>query len=503
MMAIPAAGYDYEADALADGVLHYWPMYDQGQNALCVDTIGGENINVYNDSSNLTLVQDMFGYCRDLTISGLGSNHSVIVHAADTTNSTSYTDWTVAIWFDPDFLHLNRLSTIIDMTAGAGFVAYFDYPGSVVVFNVDFTGSASTQSLSTDPATSTNHLIIISSDTTNGVKVYLDNVLVGSDTEAQTLQPYDKRWYVGDSSSSTASSEYLDGRVDEIAIFDHELDATDRATLWNVGAGMVDDLVKYANKPRAIHYETSGFNAVAQLNISAAAADILGNNVVNSGALKAIAAVTDSPDVGDTVVAVMRALPVANETTGLDGVYIGNIRTGREVNEDFGFITSFIVSGETYDGVVMNTQNNAVTEYDSVPYNSIAKIDTGVYAVAAGDGIYYMEGGLDDTANIDAYITTKLTNFGESKYKRVERAYVAMSNDGPMVLKVITRNSLGTLTEDWYELENTSDTIRTDRIKLGKGLKSHYWQFTLSNKNGADFDLSELNFKQIKLSRRV
>jgi len=502
-MAIPAAGYDYEADALADGVLHYWPMYDIGQNALCVDTIGAENINVFNDSGNNTLVQDMFGLCRDLTINGTGSNHSVIVHSADTANSTSYTNWTVAIWFDPDLLTTARISTILDMTTGDGFVAYFDYPGSVVNFYVDFTGLAATQNLVVNPTVSTNHLITISSDDTNGVKVYLDNVLVGTDTEAQSLAPYDKRWYVGDSSSSTASDEYFDGRVDEIAIFDHELDATDRATLWNTGAGMTNDLIKYANKPRVIHYETSGFNVAVKHNFAVVASDILGNNVVNSGALRAIAEATEAPDLGETVTAVMRALPVANETVGLEDVYIANIRTGRSVSEDFGFITSFSVSGETYDGVVMNTQNNAVTEYDSVPYNSITKIDTGVYAAAAGDGLYYLEGDLDDTANIDAYITTKLTNFGESKFKRVERAYVAMSNNGPMVLKVITRNAVGTLTEDWYELENTSDTIRTDRIKLGKGLKSHYWQFTLSNKDGADFDLSELNFKQIKLSRRV
>lgn len=503
MMAIPAAGYDYEADALADGVLHYWPMYDLGQNALCVDTIGGENINVYNDASNLTLVADMFGLCRDLTISGIGSNHSVIVHTADTTNSTSYLNWTVAIWFDPDLLATARISTILDMTAGAGFVAYFDYPGAVVNFYVDFTGLAATQSVVVNPAVSTNHLIVISSDTTNGIKVYLDNALVGTDTDAQTLQPYDKRWYVGDSSSSTASTEYFDGRVDEIAIFDHELDAADRSTLWNTSSGMVDNLVKYANKPRAIHYETVGIDDVGKFNFAVVAADILGSSAVNSGALKAIAEASDTPDLGETVTALMRALPVVSDTAGMESVYIGNIRTGREVSEDFGFITSFSVSGETYDGVVMNIQNNAVTEYDSVPYNSIAKLGTGVYAVAAGDGLYYMEGDLDDEANINAYITTKLTNFGESHFKRVERAYVAMSNDGPMVLRVITRNSLGTLTEDWYELENTSDTMRTDRIKLGKGLKSHYWQFTLSNKNGADFDLSELNFQQIKLSRRV
>lgn len=503
-MAIPVAGYDYEADAIADGVLHYWPMYDLYTVGQCVDTIGGENINVYNDAGNNTLVQSMFGYCRDLTINGLGSNHSVIVHAADTTNATTLFDWTVSLWFSPDVLNIARVSTLINMAAaGAGFHAYFDYPISVVTLNIIFSQTAPTITYAVSPTVGNNHLLTISSSSTTGVKVYIDNVLAGSNAATQDLAIYDKRWYLGDSSSATGSNEYFDGRLDEVAIFDHELDATDRATLWNAGAGIVDNLIKFANKPRIIHYETAGLNDIVERSFSVIAADILGGNVVNNGALRAIAVATDTPDVGDSVVAIMRALPLVGETSGLDGVYTENLRMGLDADEQFGFITSFSVSGETYDGVVMNTQNNAVTEYDQVPYNSIAKIDTGVYAVADGNGIYYMEGDLDDTANIDAYITTKLMNFGESKFKRVERAYVAMSNNGPMVLKVITRNALGTLTEDWYELSNTSDTMRVDRIKIGKGLKSHYWQFTLANSAGADFDLSELNFKQIKLSRRV
>jgi hypothetical protein len=502
-MAIPAAGYDYEADAIADGVLHYWPMYDVALGANCEDILAAEDITVYNDASDVTRVQSMFGYCRDLTISGTGSNHSVIIHNADTSNTTSYSSWTVAMWFDPDLLASSKVSTLLDFTSGDGFVAYFAYPSSVITFYVDFTGAAGTQSSTPTVALATNHLLVVSSDASTGISVYLDNVLVGTDANPQVLAPYDKRWYVGDSTSSTASVEYFDGRVDELAIFDHALDSTDRATLWNTGSGLVNDLVKYANKPRILQYETAGFNDVAKFNFSATVASIIGSTATNEGTIVGLATCSDTPDFADSNLAVMRGLPVTSDVAGMNGAYIGTIRTGKTVTEGLGFITSFSLAGEVYDGVVMNTINSAVTEYDSTPYNSIAEVDRNTYAVAAGDGIYYMEGDLDDTANIDAYITTKLTNFGESQYHRVERAYVGMSNSGPMVLKVITRNSVGVLVEDWYELTNTSDTLRTDRIKIGKGLKSHYWQFTLSNKNGADFNLAELNFKHLKLSRRV
>lgn len=505
-MAIPAAGYEYEADAAADGVLHYWPFYDLFNGLNSIDTIGNNTLITYNDAGGITLEKAMFGHCRNLTANGTGLNHSTLVKETESANNLVLYTWTVAMWFNPTTLVTVDGPRILDMTGLNGFQVYFGFPGSVDTVYVDFTDALiATMSQALSLATGTNHLLVVSSDDTAGsVSVYIDDTLVATDTaSSQPLSLYDARWYVGGSSFSTSSGEYFDGRVDELSIYNKALDVTDRGTLWNAGAGMVNDLVKYANKPRLFPTEVSGFADAVKLNFASVAADIIGANVVNEGLLKAVAFATDTPDIGDTIVALMRALPIAGDTVGLEDVFVENLRTGRSVSEDFGFITSFSVSGEIYDGVVMNTQNSAVTEYDQVPYNSVAKIDTGVYAAAAADGIYYMEGGLDDNANIDAYITTKLMNFGESKFKRVERAYVAMSNDGPMVLKVITRNALGTLSEDWYELSNTSDTMRTDRIKIGKGLKSHYWQFTLANNAGADFDLSELNFKQIRLSRRV
>jgi hypothetical protein len=40
-------------------------------------------------------------------------------------------------------------------------------------------------------------------------------------------------------------------------------------------------------------------------------------------------------------------------------------------------------------------------------------------------------------------------------------------------------------------------------VKIGKGLRSRYWQFELVNIDGADFDLDTIEFHPVLLTRRV
>lgn len=505
-MAIPALGYDYEADALADGVLHYWPMFDLFTPNRCVDILQSEELSVYNDTADNTLVKAMLGYARNLTANGTGTLHSVLVHEANATATEELYDWTVAFWFNPTTLVTANQPSLMDTTSTNGFHVWFDFPGSVDTILVDWTAAGIGQmSLAVTPALATDHLVVLTSNSTTGtVEAYIDNTLIGTDSaNYQTLALYASKWYFGDKSGLSTSTTYLDGYIDELMVFDYAIDATDRATLYNTGSGLVNGLVKFANDHRIIFTEGLGMGDIGKLNIAASAADILGQNVANEGLLAATGAALDILDMDDVGAAIMAALASVDEELGHNDAFVESIRRYFEVEEGLSFITSFNVSGETYVGVVMNTETSSVSEYHEVPYNSMARTDVDTYMAAGPDGIYEMAGSLDDTANIDAYITTKLFNFGNSQFKRVERAYLGYRNDGPMVLKVITRNSLGERVEDWYEQDSTSDSIRVDRVKIGKGLKSHYWQFTLSNKTGADFDLDSIEFKPIVLSRRV
>ena len=156
----------------------------------------------------------------------------------------------------------------------------------------------------------------------------------------------------------------------------------------------------------------------------------------------------------------------------------------------------------TYTGWVINTQAGAPTEYAGFDFNSLCEFDD-QYFGAKSDGVYLLEGNDDAGTAIGARIALGQEDFGSSYEKRIERGYMGVRNDGTLVLKVTTRESDGNLHERWYQMDQTGDTIRTERVKLPKGLKATYWQFELANAQGADFELDVLELVPVILTRRV
>jgi hypothetical protein len=72
-----------------------------------------------------------------------------------------------------------------------------------------------------------------------------------------------------------------------------------------------------------------------------------------------------------------------------------------------------------------------------------------------------------------------------------------------LALKTIATDG-GAKVERWYELrEKPADEVRESRIKLGKGVKSRYWQFELVNVDGGEFEVDQLHLMPVMLSRRV
>jgi hypothetical protein len=120
-MPIPVAGYDYEADALADGVLHYYPMFDYGTEGIIQDVIQGESLAVYNDSEDTTRIAGMFGTCRDLTFNGTLLKQASLYHPGNASATDILYDWTIGIWFDPDTLVTANNPTLLKTDQTQGF----------------------------------------------------------------------------------------------------------------------------------------------------------------------------------------------------------------------------------------------------------------------------------------------------------------------------------------------------------------------------------------------
>ena len=157
--------------------------------------------------------------------------------------------------------------------------------------------------------------------------------------------------------------------------------------------------------------------------------------------------------------------------------------------------------GDTFIGYSVNTRNAAVSEYDNYPFNSFATVG-GIPFGAGPDGIYRLEGGDDEGLPIHASVYTGLTDFGNSQLKKMPSAWIGLTSDGDMVLKVVTSDT-GKKKENWYRMKGRPNGTPVDsRFSPAKGLTGRYWGFEIANIDGADFTLDSLKVWPLIMQRR-
>ena len=167
------------------------------------------------------------------------------------------------------------------------------------------------------------------------------------------------------------------------------------------------------------------------------------------------------------------------------------------LTETTSWFASLGFDGQDFLTYVLNTQTQGVTEYDNFSFNSMSE-----NLACSTNGIYSLIGNTDNGTAIDTSIKTGLMDFGESLQKQVPNAYLGITSDGNVLLKTITTYR-GVKKERWYQVSTNNDSFETSKVKLGKGIKSRYWQFDLSNINGANFKLDSIELTPLVLARRV
>ncbi|MHB0965273.1 MAG: hypothetical protein ACYC36_02355 [Bellilinea sp.] len=162
-------------------------------------------------------------------------------------------------------------------------------------------------------------------------------------------------------------------------------------------------------------------------------------------------------------------------------------------------MTAAPVVGSTFSTFAMHTEWQGLSQYTNYPFNSFAQFN-GMYLGASSGGLFVLSGATDDGVNIDAVARVGVTDFGTSRLKKVEYAYVGYRTTGDCVLRMITNDAQ---TRD-YRMPTTGETgLHVKRVKLGKGVIARYYQFEIRNLNGADFDLNTLEIKPTIQTRRV
>jgi hypothetical protein len=149
---------------------------------------------------------------------------------------------------------------------------------------------------------------------------------------------------------------------------------------------------------------------------------------------------------------------------------------------------------------VLNLSKRGLTEYDGFAFNSYANFRNTILAASAG-GLFTHAGQDSDAGGlINALVRTGEESFGTSFNKRVPRIYVGYKTDGAMKFSTITSQD----GQRVYLLpDNKIRGVQQRRVPVGRGPKSPYWQFEMTNVEGADFLIEHLHVYPEKSNRRV
>lgn len=193
------------------------------------------------------------------------------------------------------------------------------------------------------------------------------------------------------------------------------------------------------------------------------------------------------------------SLPIFTVDGAGHGEYIGQASIELPMLQLVATLPLQTVLTETVSVFAMNTKTGALTNYDNFSFNSMTRFN-GVELMANSSGIFAITGNLDESAIIEAYARTGITDFGTPNHKRVEYAYIGYRSDGEMRLKLIV--------DEHHEYEyqvypRNYDDIHGNRLKLGRGAKGTYWQIEIGNVDGSNLEGDFLQLMAEPLSRKV
>lgn len=218
--------------------------------------------------------------------------------------------------------------------------------------------------------------------------------------------------------------------------------------------------------------------------------------------LAALLAASDGALVTDAAAPGLRMVLLASDAATVADDPVAALRALEELADGAVLYCTIRLGGTDYQGWVLNTELRAVTEYRNVPFDSFAILNGRTYGAGDG-GIFELAGNTDNGSPINAWFRPFLTDFGAAKMKRVSDIWIGTSAKG-LLVKVHTKDpATGNVTEDIYPVEYSHGTGNDKcRVKVGRGLTSHWWTLTVANVAGADFAIDGIDWKPLILDRR-
>ena len=229
---------------------------------------------------------------------------------------------------------------------------------------------------------------------------------------------------------------------------------------------------------------------------------------VSNNMLLAYATILDNANFADSaaphITISLTAEDVGTLTDGLSAQRLLEVLAGDGAR--FGDIGVYIVDPSVYYyGVVVNADTGATSDYTNVPFNSLAWFfREGWLLGSSPDGVFHIHEDYDSDFGdpIRSSVATAMSLLGDDRLKRVDSVVVGYTADSNLILKMRVIEH-GQKAEYWYQLDpQVAEGPREGVIKVGKGLKSRYWQLEIDNRNGADFNLDSVTWYPVVTSRR-
>lgn len=141
---------------------------------------------------------------------------------------------------------------------------------------------------------------------------------------------------------------------------------------------------------------------------------------------------------------------------------------------------------------VMNTENAAMSRYAGLPVGSMAVLGSRILALGDG-GLYEFTGSTDDGAPIVTSVKTGRSMLGTEALKRLGDIIISYVCAGVMTVRVSAYGGAVSGSFDYDMPPRSADAPRGNRLQVGKGLVSRYFQFEFIGKNGAQFDVDSVS----------
>ena len=235
---------------------------------------------------------------------------------------------------------------------------------------------------------------------------------------------------------------------------------------------------------------------------SASATDTIAANAEHS--IKLLSNLVNSIGVADSLTNLLTITVLVKDEAGVSDSSELSSHLLAELLDSVDVYTLLRLPDLYVDGWAMNTEGlQPISQYDNFAFNSLTFYKDTMYS-ASDAGIYTHGVATDDGEDITAEIASMMLDFGTSRMKRIRSAYLGYTASKELVLKVRSVSD-GELSENWYKAtqNKVSEAPEGSYMPVGQGLKSRYWQFELTNVDGGDFEIDQVELHPLILNRRV